>query len=101
VGTHVTVEDNIPAFIDSMNAKAERAVAITVGIIERKAVDRAPFQFGFLRNSIGSHADGRSGVCYADAWYALYQEGKPYERHFLETSLNETVPQIPAILKGV
>lgn len=78
-----------------------RGIFTAVLIIERKAASRAPFKYGMLRNSIGSHSEGLYGVCYADAWYALYQEGNPYNRHFLESSLDETMAQFPAILGGV
>ncbi len=96
--------NHFPEFNDEVRSKTSRALALAGHIMERKAAERAPFQFGTLRNSIGSSHEGMDGMhvtCYADAWYALYQEGAPYHRRFLESSLDEAVAQLPAIIKGV
>lgn len=70
--------------------------------IERRAVGKAPFKTGNLRNSIGSEFEPGHAAVYADADYAYFVEeghGSVPPTHFLQDSLEEVEPEIPEMIR--
>jgi len=94
---NVRVKLNFAAFTDKIDQAMQEVTKNIALAVQGEAIQNAPVDTGFLRNSIAIVPDGNDYVVYVGAEYALHQEAK---RSFLGAAMDNVGNQAEAIAKA-